>query len=61
MNEHHQLRVRALSWEAEGVLGIELVPALPTQLLPPAEAGAHIDLHLGNGQGSSLILSWPIL
>ena len=57
MNDHHQLRVRALSWEAEGVLGIELVPALPTQLLPPAEAGAHIDLHLGNGQVRSYSLT----
>ena len=49
MNEHHQLRVRALSWEADGVLGIELVPASPNTLLPAAEAGAHIDLHLDNG------------
>ena len=40
------LRVRALTWEAEGILGIELVPADPATTLPPAQAGAHTVLHL---------------
>jgi ferredoxin-NADP reductase len=35
--------------EAEGVLGLELVPAAPGECLPVALPGAHIDLHLGPG------------
>lgn len=54
------LRVRALTWEAENVLGIELVPAEPDTLLPPVEAGAHIDLHLpGKLQRSYSLLNEP--
>ncbi|TFY97261.1 PDR/VanB family oxidoreductase [Ramlibacter rhizophilus] len=43
-----QARVRTLRHEAEGVIGIELVPA-PGHAFPPFEAGAHIDLHLQAG------------
>jgi ferredoxin-NADP reductase len=39
------VRVRRLTWEAEGVLSVELVPANGTAL-PVFEAGAHIDLQL---------------
>jgi vanillate O-demethylase ferredoxin subunit len=52
-----QLRVRALTWEAEGVLGIELVPPQRGTLLPPFEAGAHVDLHLPGG----LVRSYSLL
>lgn len=51
------LRVRALTWEAEGILGIELVPTQPNTLLPAFEAGAHIDLHLPEG----LVRSYSLL
>ncbi|MCK6424725.1 MAG: PDR/VanB family oxidoreductase [Burkholderiaceae bacterium] len=51
------LRVRALTWEAEGILGIELVPLQPNTLLPDFEAGAHIDLHLPDG----LVRSYSLL
>lgn len=55
-----QLRVRALTWEAETVLGVELVPLAPDTLLPPVEAGAHVDLHLpGNLQRSYSLLNTP--
>src|SRR5271156_3633376 len=43
-----EARVSALSLTAEGIVGIELVPA-GAQEFPPFEAGAHIDLHLPNG------------
>lgn len=46
MIRHIHLRVRALSWEAEGILGIELVPLREGTELPPFTPGAHIDLHL---------------
>ncbi|NQE49220.1 PDR/VanB family oxidoreductase [Herbaspirillum rubrisubalbicans] len=42
------VRVQALRFEAQGVISVEL--GLPEEgELPPFEAGAHIDLHLGNG------------
>jgi len=44
-----QVRLRSVSWEAEDILGFEFVPPEPGTLLPPFEAGAHIDLHLDNG------------
>lgn len=54
------LRVRALTWEAEGVLGVELVPLQPDTLLPAFGAGAHVDLHLpGNVQRSYSLLNTP--
>jgi vanillate O-demethylase ferredoxin subunit len=52
-----EVRVRAVTWEAEGILGFELVPLPPRKSLPPFTAGAHIDLHLPNG----LIRSYSLL
>jgi vanillate O-demethylase ferredoxin subunit len=52
-----QVRVRAVTYEAEGILGLELVPMPPLRELPPFTAGAHIDLHLPNG----LIRSYSLL
>ncbi len=49
MTDAWRLRVRALTWEAEGVLGLELVPAQPGTALPAVEAGAHVDLVLADG------------
>ena len=40
--------VRSLSWEADGVLSVELVRP-DRSALPGFEAGAHVDLHLPNG------------
>jgi len=40
------LRIRAMTWEAEDILGLELVAATPHTPLPPFTAGAHVDLHL---------------
>jgi len=33
-------------WEAEGILGLELVPMTRDTPLPAAEPGAHVDMHL---------------
>lgn len=44
-----QVRVRAVTFEAEGILGFELVPMPPMKELPAFTAGAHIDLLLPNG------------
>jgi vanillate O-demethylase ferredoxin subunit len=57
MNQTLDLRVRAITWEADGILGFELVPTAPNALLPAFDAGAHVDLHLGNG----LIRSYSLL
>lgn len=57
MNPTLDLRVRAITWEADGILGFELAPATPNTLLPAFDAGAHVDLHLGNG----LIRSYSLL
>ncbi len=40
----HAVRVRSLTWEADGVVGVELEPVRGT--LPRWEPGAHIDLVL---------------
>lgn len=53
------LRVRALTWEAEGILGVELVPVAADMPLPVAEAGAHVDLHLGTAAGG-LVRSYSL-
>jgi tetrachlorobenzoquinone reductase len=54
------LRVRAMTWEAESVLGVELVPLAPNTLLPSFDAGAHVDLHLpGDVQRSYSLLNAP--
>ena len=42
-----QVRVRALIWEAPGVLSLQLA-APDGSPLPPFAPGAHIDLHLLN-------------
>jgi tetrachlorobenzoquinone reductase len=59
MNERRTLRVRSMVWEAEGILGIELVPLTPDTPLPAAEPGAHVDLHLGSGCVRSYSLTNP--
>lgn len=59
MNDTSSLRVRALTWEAEGVQGLELVPASPGTALPAAEAGAHVDLLLPGGLVRSYSLTNP--
>lgn len=43
-----ELRLRAMTWEAPGVLSLELV-APDERDLPAFEPGAHIDLHLPGG------------
>lgn len=43
-----KLRVRSVTWEAEGVLSFELVHP-EGQPLPAFQAGAHIDVHLPGG------------
>ena len=59
MSERRTLRVRAMVWEAEGIVSIELVPLAPEALLPAPEPGAHITLHLGNGCVRSYSLTNP--
>lgn len=44
-----QVRVKSITYEAEGILSFELRPVPPLRELPPFTAGAHIDLHLTNG------------
>src|SRR5580692_8863357 len=43
-----QVRVRAMRWEASGVMSLEL-SAVDGALLPPFEPGAHVDLRLPDG------------
>ena len=43
-----QVRVRSVTWEAQGVLALELV-AVDGRNLPPFTAGAHVDLFLPSG------------
>ncbi|MBO9512537.1 MAG: oxidoreductase [Variovorax sp.] len=52
-----QVRVRAVTYEADGILGFELVPMPPLKELPAFSAGSHIDLHLPNG----LLRSYSLL
>jgi ferredoxin-NADP reductase len=42
------VRLRRISWEADGVLALEFIAADGGDL-PPFEPGAHVDLHLGDG------------
>lgn len=42
------VRLRAMTWEADGVIALELTPS-DGNSLPPFEPGAHIDLHLPSG------------
>ena len=56
--ETHDLLVRSLTWEADGVLSVELVhPA--GAALPPVQAGAHLDLHLPT-QPAPLVRSYSL-
>ena len=50
------LRVKSISWEAQGICAYELV-AIDGSELPPFTAGAHVDLHLPNG----LVRSYSLL
>ena len=43
------LRVQCMRHEANGIVSVELVPPQGGEL-PPFAAGAHIDLHLPNGE-----------
>jgi vanillate O-demethylase ferredoxin subunit len=51
-----QLRVKATTWEAPNILSYDL-RAPDGRELPPFTAGAHVDIHLGNG----LIRSYSLL
>lgn len=44
-----QVRVKSITFEAEGILSYELRPVAPRRELPAFSPGAHIDLHLSNG------------
>ncbi len=46
--EPFEVRVKALTWEAPGIVSIDLRP-LEGSVLPPFTAGAHVDLHLPAG------------
>lgn len=46
-------------YEAKGIVSVELRPARPGVVFPAIEAGAHIDLHLGNGLVRSYSLTNP--
>ena len=57
-----QARVRALTWEADNVLGIELVPVdARVANWPAVVAGAHIDLHLPDSGDGAHIRSYSLL
>lgn len=51
----HEFQVRCMRHEAEGILSLELTPY--DGALPDFTAGAHVDLHLGNG----LIRSYSLM
>ncbi len=42
------VRLRSMTWEADGVISLELAAA-DGDVLPPFEPGAHVDLHLPSG------------
>jgi ferredoxin-NADP reductase len=44
-----QVRVRTTTYEANSILGFELVPLEPANTLPKFTAGSHIDLQLAGG------------
>lgn len=47
------------TYEAKGIISVELRPIHPKGLFPAAEAGAHVDLHLGNGLVRSYSVTNP--
>ncbi|MAM62352.1 PDR/VanB family oxidoreductase [Maritimibacter sp. UBA3975] len=47
MSDLINVRVKTMTWEAEGIMRVLLAPV--TGRLPPAEPGAHVDLHLPGG------------
>lgn len=49
LEEILQVRVKTITFEAEGILSYELRPVAPRRELPAFSPGAHIDLHLSNG------------
>jgi vanillate O-demethylase ferredoxin subunit len=55
--ETMQVRVKSITWEADGILSFDLRPMPPRRELPPFTAGAHVDVHLANG----LIRSYSLL
>lgn len=55
-----EVRLRSITYEADHILGFELVPKSPAQRLPAFTAGAHIDLHL-NTPGGPLVRSYSLL
>lgn len=54
------VRVRAMAYEAQGIVGLELVPLPPATTLPAFSAGAHIDVHLPTPDGE-LVRSYSLL
>jgi ferredoxin-NADP reductase len=52
-----QVRLQATTYEAQKILGFELVPLDPATPLPSFTAGAHIELHLPGG----LLRSYSLL
>lgn len=54
-----QALVFNIRFEAKDIISIELRPARPDVVFPTTEAGAHIDLHLGNGLVRSYSLTNP--
>lgn len=57
-SEQIEVRVKSVTWEAPSIMSWDLRPAAGG-VLPPFEAGAHIDLHLGNGMIRSYSLVNP--
>ncbi len=52
--------LRTMSYEAQGIVSLELVPLPPATRLPAFSAGAHIDLHLPI-PGGELVRSYSLL
>ena len=50
MSDTLRVRVKSVSYEADGILAFELRPLPPLRELPAFTAGSHIDLQLPNGQ-----------
>jgi ferredoxin-NADP reductase len=58
-SSHLSAQVYNLRYEAHRIISVELRPANGLECFPMAEAGAHIDLHLGNGLVRSYSLTNP--